>query len=288
MIWTVQKFLRQGTKMGLSQPNWAAVWLSLAKNYMPNEFQSLARYSEDPDALFIQLTAAINSEHETCKIRNSLVKVHRKPNEMVQSPLYLVKSNYEMLLAIEYPELEKAQISLRSDFYAASSAHFLVTKPTAEVIKEWVSLRNTSGQPVNLIGVGNLITQHEAQNPGDKISTVLYLPESCSRLDQNATQASIVTELVLATTRLGLDQRYRPRKNTTPTQRTPSKERYYKRSNSRDKHYEGERSRNRYKRSNSRDHKGGSNRYRSSSRDRRQGHRNGWLLLWQIPNTIPK
>ena len=113
MIWTVQKFLRQGTKMGLSQPNWAAVWLSLAKNYMPNEFQSLARYSEDPDALFIQLTAAINSEHESCKIRNSLVKVHRKPNEMVQSPLYQVKSNYEMLLAIEFPELDKSQISLR-------------------------------------------------------------------------------------------------------------------------------------------------------------------------------
>ena len=126
MIWTIQKFLLQGTKMGLSQANWASVWLSLAKNYMQNDFQSLARYSEDPDALFIQLTAAINSEHESCKIRNSLVKVHRKPNEMVQSPLYLVKSNYEMLLAIEYPELEKAQISLRSDFYAASSAHFIV------------------------------------------------------------------------------------------------------------------------------------------------------------------
>ena len=31
LVWTLQKFLAQGIKMGLSQANWATIWLTLAK-----------------------------------------------------------------------------------------------------------------------------------------------------------------------------------------------------------------------------------------------------------------
>ena len=72
LIWTLQKFLKVGSRMGLSQENWVTVWLTLAKDHMANDFQALSRNSDDADALFIQLTASINSDNEIAKIRTAL------------------------------------------------------------------------------------------------------------------------------------------------------------------------------------------------------------------------
>ena len=68
LIWTLTKFITQGSRMGLSQENWVTVWLTLAKLNMSNDFQALSRHSDNVDALFIQMTASINSENEIAKI----------------------------------------------------------------------------------------------------------------------------------------------------------------------------------------------------------------------------
>ena len=68
LIWTLSKFITQGSRMGLSQTNWITVWLTLAKQHMTNDFQALSRHSDNVDALFIQLSASINSENEIAKI----------------------------------------------------------------------------------------------------------------------------------------------------------------------------------------------------------------------------
>ena len=100
--------------------------------------------------------------------------------------------------------MSRDAIHLRADHYAASSAHHLVSKATASVINQFIAIRNTENDPISVIAVTNLVTSHEAANPVDKATSVLYLPEQCTRLDKQATQASSVSDLVLATSRLSL------------------------------------------------------------------------------------
>ena len=74
-------------------------------------------------------------------------------------------------------------------------------------IQQWtqfIAIRNTENDPISVIAITNLVTSHEASNPGDRASTVLYLPELCTRLDKQAYQANSVSDLVLATSRLSL------------------------------------------------------------------------------------
>jgi hypothetical protein len=117
LIWTLQKFLKVGSKMGLSHDNWVSVWLTLAKDHMPNDFQALSRNSDNADALFIQLTASINSDNEISKIRTALGQISRKPTELLQSALFKMLSYYEMLLSIEFPSMSRDEIHLRADHY---------------------------------------------------------------------------------------------------------------------------------------------------------------------------
>jgi hypothetical protein len=246
LIWTLQKFIKVGSRMGLSQENWVTVWLTLAKDHMSNDFQALSRNSDDVDALFIQLTASINSDNEIAKIRTALGQISRKPTELLQSALFKMLSFYEMLLSIEYPSMGRDEIHLRADHYAASSAHHLVSKNTALVINQFIALRNTENDPVSVIAVTNLVTSHEAATPSDKASSILYLPESCTRLDKQATQASTVSDLVLATSSLSLgksnrghskDKRGYSREHSRDKQgysRSPSREKYRGRSKDRE------------------------------------------------------
>ena len=191
LIWTSDKFLIKGTEMGLSSNNWIMVWLNLAKSYLPNDFQSLSRYSSEVDKLFFQLTASLNSENETSKLRSALARITRKPTDMLQSPLFKMRGYYEMLLSIEFPSMEAEDISLRADYYSASSAQHLVSKNTALVIQQFIQIRNTENEPISVTSITNLVSTHEATHPNDRPTTVMYLPENCTRLDLQAYQASI-------------------------------------------------------------------------------------------------
>ena len=62
---------------------------------------------------------------------------------MLQSPLFKMRGYYEMLLSIEFPSMEAEDISLRADYYSASSAQHLVSKNTALVIQQFIQIRNT-------------------------------------------------------------------------------------------------------------------------------------------------
>ena len=42
-IWKIRKFIERGGSMMLSEKNWISLFLTLAKNHMPNDFQSLAK-----------------------------------------------------------------------------------------------------------------------------------------------------------------------------------------------------------------------------------------------------
>ena len=250
MIWTLEKFIEKGGQMGLSHDNWCLVWLTLAKHHMQNDFSSLSRYSNDADGLFLQMTLSVNSESEIAKIRSALAQITRKPTEMLQSPLFKMRSLYEMLLSVEFPGMDKDKITLKADHYSAISAHYLVSKNTAEIISQFVSIRKTEGDPNTVASITNLVTQHEASNPGDRISTVLYLPESCTRLDKQATEASNVTDLVLAASQINLGKRRGS--NTNFRQQSGSGDRS-SRSVSRERKYPYDSRQKGYKRESSRD-----------------------------------
>jgi hypothetical protein len=245
LIWTLQKFLKVGGKMGLSHDNWVSVWLTLAKDHMPNDFQALSRNSDNADALFIQLTASINSDNEISKIRTALGQISRKPTELLQSSLFKMLSYYTMLLSIEYPSMSKDEIHLKADHFAASSAVHLVSKNTALIINQFVALRQTEGEPISVVSVTNLVTSHEATNQNDKATTILYLPESCTRLDKLATQATNVTDLVLAASTLSLGDSKGHHRDRQSYSRSQSRDKQsYSRSNSRDKYQGRSRDRN--------------------------------------------
>ena len=53
LIWTISKILDKGINMGLSDDNWISCFLHLAKNYLPNNYQALSRYSANLEGLFL-------------------------------------------------------------------------------------------------------------------------------------------------------------------------------------------------------------------------------------------
>ena len=140
------------------------------------------------------MTASLNSENEISKIRSALARITRKPTDMLQSLLFKMRSFYEMLLSIEFPSMDEKDISLCADYYSASSAQYLVGKNTALVIAQFIQIRNTENEPISVTAITNLVSTHEASNPTDRPTTVLYLLETCTRLDKQAYQASNVSD----------------------------------------------------------------------------------------------
>ena len=234
LIWTLEKILKCGSKMGLSSDNWINVFLTLAKEHMKHDFQTLTRHSDNVDQLFMQLTASINSDHEISKIRTAIGQISRKPQELLQTALYQLLAYYTMLLSIEYPTMTESAIRLKADHYSCISAIHLVSKNTGAVINQFVALRQQENENVSVLAITNLVTSHEAQNQSDKATTVLYLPESCTRLDKQASQATNVQDLVLATSKLTLNKNNRGRQTMS---RSHSRDGKYSRSQSRDKDY---------------------------------------------------
>jgi hypothetical protein len=261
LIWTLEKILKCGSKIGLSSENWITVFLTLAKEHMPHDFQTLTRHSDNVDNLFMQLTASINSDHEISKIRTSLGQISRKPQELLQTSLYQILSFYTMLLSIEYPSMTESAIRLKADHYSCISAIHLVSKNTGAIINQFVALRQQESENVSVLSITNLVTSHEAQNQGDKATTVLYLPESCTRLDKQASQAESVQDLVLATSRLTLNKN-RDRKSFS---RSYSRDRKNSRSGSRN------RDDRKYRESRDRNQK---SKYRNEQNDRRFSSKN--------------
>ena len=65
--------------MGLSSRNWISLFLTLARKYIPNSYQSMSRYSNDLENLFSPMIACINGDEEFAKIRSTMSKLVRRP-----------------------------------------------------------------------------------------------------------------------------------------------------------------------------------------------------------------
>ena len=216
LIISLEKIIRRGSSMCLSDGNWSTLFLTFAKNHMANDHQSLSQYSDNADTLFEEIVKSVNAESEIAKIRTSLANISRKPGESIQTPLYRLKTLYEMLISISLPTLDPEIIKIRADHYGCNVAKHLVSANTAKIIADYVVIRQQRDEKINLMKLCNVITTHEAGTPGDRIQTVQNLPSSASRLDSTISAASNVEELLVAASAFPVNssQNQPPRRNS--------------------------------------------------------------------------
>merc|ERR1711936_219507 len=156
----------------------------------------------DLETLFLALVANINADEELGKLRSTMARLHRKPGEQIQVALYKLKSYYELLLGISFPQSDSNTATIRADNYSANSAKYFVSSNTGAVINKYIHYKVQKGEPVNVMNVCQVVSQHETTTPTDAIQSVMYLPEVATRLDTQMSTASNVKELVIASSRI--------------------------------------------------------------------------------------
>merc|ERR1712055_534324 len=211
LIWTIKKLIKRGSVSCLSDENWISLFLQFGRKYMPTSYPTLARYSDNLETLFQTLVTNINADEELAKLRSTMARLHRRPGEQLQVPLYKLKSYYELLLGISFPQLDSDTATIRADNYSANSAKYFVITNTGAVITKNIHYKVQKGEPVNVMNVCQVVAQHENTSPADAIQSVMYLPEVATRLDTQMSTASNVEELVIASSRIERGRGYSPK-----------------------------------------------------------------------------
>merc|ERR1712002_136663 len=163
-------------------------------------YPTLSRYSDNLETLFVTLVTNINADEELGKLRSTMARLHRRPGEQIQVALYKLKSYYELLLGISFPQLDSDTATIRADNYSANSAKYFVSANTSAVINRYIGYKIQKGETVNVMGVCQVISNHENTTTSDAIQTVMYLPEIATRLDTQMSSAKNVEELVITST----------------------------------------------------------------------------------------
>ena len=211
LIWTIKKLIKRGSDSCLSNENWISLWLQFSRKYMPSSYTTLSRYSDDLETLFLALVTNVNADEELGKLRSTMARLHRKPGEQIQVALYKLKSYYELLLGISFPQLDSETATIRADNYSANSSKYFVSSNTATVINRYIGYKIQKGEAVNVMGVCQVIAAHENTTTSDAIQTVMYLPEIATRLDTQMSSAKNVEELVITATNIGVSPKQRGR-----------------------------------------------------------------------------
>ena len=200
LIWTIKKLIKRGSDSCLSTENWISLWLQFSRKYMTSSYTTISRYSDDLERLFLTMVANVNADEEIGKLRSTMARLHRKPGEQIQVSLYKLKSYYELLLGITFPQLDNETAIIRADNYSANSSKHFVTSNTSAVINRYIGYKIQKGEVINVMGVCQVISAHENTTPTDAIQSVLYLPEIATRLDTQMSSAKNVEELVITAT----------------------------------------------------------------------------------------
>ena len=132
------------------------MFLSFASAHMPNDHQNLSKYSDEVDGLFEQLVSSVNADAEIAKLRSSMSHILRKPGDSVQTPLYRLKTCYEMLLQINFPDLELDKVKIQADNYCCNSVKYLVSPNTSKIIAEYVILKQQRSEHLSLVKLCNV------------------------------------------------------------------------------------------------------------------------------------
>merc|ERR1712055_1206993 len=167
LIWTIKKLIKRGSDSCLSDENWIRLWLQFSQKYMSTSYPTVSRYSDNLETLFHTLVTNINADEELAKLRSTMARLHRRPGEQLQVPLYKLKSYYELLLGISFPQLDADTATIRADNYSANSAKYFVSANTGTVITKNIYYKVQKGEPVNVMNVCQVFGIHETSPPAD-------------------------------------------------------------------------------------------------------------------------
>ena len=214
LIWSIRKLIDKGGSACLSDSNWVALWLTFAKKYMTSAYPTLSRYSNDLETLFQTLISNINADEEVSKLRSSMSKLSRSPGMPLQVPLYRLKSYYELLVGINFPQMDPNTVTVRSEHYASNCTKYFVSKNTRVALESFTQMKMQKGEQTNVMSLCQVVGRHESDNPGDQIQSIMYLPEHATRLDCQLSTASNVEELFINSTKVDRYRGYEPSRNS--------------------------------------------------------------------------
>ena len=123
---------------------------------------------------------------------------------MVQSVLCKLKSQYEMLLQMVFPNIPEDTVSLRADNYASNCAKYFVGQNTAKVVEQYIYYKIQKGNSNTVLKICKIITSHKSLNSCDRIQNTCYLPEAATRLDSSMSTCSNIEELIVASANLNM------------------------------------------------------------------------------------
>ena len=112
-----------------------------------------------------------------------------------------------MILQILFPAMDENTVTLRADNYSSNCCKYFVSSKTAVICEQYISYKITWGNNNTVLKISNLVTQNEAANSQDRISTTHYLPESACRMDLQMFTCSNFEDLVVASVRLNISDK---------------------------------------------------------------------------------
>ena len=180
---TMKKFLETFTSMGLTDEQICEILLELCKKHVPHQYSSLARHTEDAEKLWLELASSLNNDVEEAKVRKALCGITRKIAEPINLPLYDIKSLYDQILDLTHPGLDPQIHEEKATQHACKCIEFLVTKGIKQLFDNYQRDKVVHNEKINLVELVNMITQQENTKEEYKITTTMYLPPACSRLD---------------------------------------------------------------------------------------------------------
>ena len=98
----------------------------LSERHLKESYSAFCRFTNDLDSLVAEIFTQINSENEVCKLRNSLMKIKRAPDESLATVIGRIKTLYISLYRIRYPTMDQASIDKRCEEHTLNTIDKLV------------------------------------------------------------------------------------------------------------------------------------------------------------------
>ena len=230
IISSVRNILSKGQEIGLNTEQFSMVFLSFAKKFLPYAYASLSQYSGQTTRMFNNMVELINQDTEVAKIRASLCKISRTPDQQIGIPVLKIKSLYLSLYAIQHPEFEVGKIEKKSEMHTLQCISSLINPETKMQFGQFSKLKSEEDDRMTLTDATNYISSIEHTLQECKLKEVLKLPHAASTLDLSAVSGDSITDLCITMTALagsGNPGRYSGRDtNFQRENRSKSKERY--------------------------------------------------------------
>ena len=205
LIVTIRNFITKGSEMSLGTSDWISIFLILSQRFLPLVFSSLSRHSTNLEALFSELVATINSDHETSKLRSVLNHISRKPSDQIHPSLFRIKAVYAMILGITNPNLSDIACQIKADWIGVQCIPHLISKECNSAFQVFLQAKGIENEVCSVAESCNFIASQEYLGANFQLTQQVFLPKSCTILDMQSVEAKTLEQLVVNQTALDVN-----------------------------------------------------------------------------------